>query len=374
MFDAQERTPEQARERVMSGEAWEAFCDHLKLARWVLERPGAPDDERSRAEGYRYLTRMLRAGLQTFMEHLDPAAPALQRTVHETVKMGADNPDNLYLNACISGAYRYRLFGTRGTVGYLGFGTQIGHYGKGLGMPPSGYLEACDMHVADDGTFEIVVSVDDPGPGVNWLPMVPESGTLIVRQTFGDRDAEEPADVHIERIDAPSQPAHASAVLIDEGLAQAARLVTGASALFAGWAEDFAEHTNRLPRFDPATSEQFGGDPNIAYYHSYWRLQPDEALVIDAMPPACDFWNFQVNNHWMESLDYRFHRIHVNSSTAVLRDDGSVRVVVAHRDPGVPNWLTTDGLTQGTMCWRWVRAASHPEPSCRVIPLADVTP
>ena len=77
----------------------------------------------------------------------------------------------------------------------------------------------------------------------------------------------------------------------------------------------------------------------------------------------------------MESLDYRYHRIHVNSRTAVLRSDGSFRLVVAHRDPGVPNWLETAGHEFGTMCFRWVRpepAGAAPEPRTRVVPVERV--
>ena len=116
----------------------------------------------------------------------------------------------------------------------------------------------------------------------------------------------------------------------------------------------------------------FRSDPNITYYHSHWALAPDEALVIDAVPPPCEHWNFQLNNYWMESLDYRYHTIHTNKHLASYRPDGSVRIVVAHDDPGVPNWISTVGHTSGTMSFRWIRAEATPEPSTRVVRLADV--
>ena len=362
--------PTAAHRRVMDGTSWSEFCRMLDLAGHVMMRPRSPNDPLDRAEGYRYLSRIARAALETFVEHSDPQAPVLTRVVHETAKMGSDNPDNHYMSAAVDGACRYVLRGTRGTVAFLSFATQAGHYGQGGGMPPVGQVEATELVPLPDGSLEVHVG-GAPRP-TNWLPLADGVGTLIVRQTFLDRDTEEPAALAIARADVGGGPSPLTPERLDAGLAQAGRLVAGAAALFAGWAEGFMAHTNALPRFDPATSTRFGGDPNIAYYHSYWRLAPDEALVVDTTPPACDHWNFQVNNHWMESLDYRYHRIHVNKHTARYAPDGSVRVVVAHEDPGVPNWLTTDGHHHGTMCWRWIRAAAHPQPEARVVPLASL--
>jgi hypothetical protein len=117
-----------------------------------------------------------------------------------------------------------------------------------------------------------------------------------------------------------------------------------------------------------------GGDPNIAYYHSYWKLGPEEALVIEVTPPACAYWNFQLNNHWMESLDYRYHQIALNHSQVRPEPDGSVRLVVAHEDPRVPNWIETAGHRRGTMCLRWVGARREPEPRTRLVKLRDIQP
>ena len=83
--------------------------------------------------------------------------------------------------------------------------------------------------------------------------------------------------------------------------------------------------------FDPDVSLAAGGDPNIVYYHSHWAVGEDEALLIEVMPPECEHWNFQLNNYWMESLDYRYHTIHTNKHLAHYEPDGSIRLVVAHR-------------------------------------------
>ena len=39
--------------------------------------------------------------------------------VKERVKMGADNPDNYYMNAQISGQFEYKIVGKRNSIDYL---------------------------------------------------------------------------------------------------------------------------------------------------------------------------------------------------------------------------------------------------------------
>jgi len=357
-------------QEIVDGTVWNQFCDTLKMAGNVVLGTNTPSDPMNRMEGFRYLSRITRAALQTFVEHNDPLAPVLQRVVHETAKMGADHPDNYYQNAAISGEHEYRIWGNRGTVHYLGFFTQKGNYGQGRGMPPTGYLEASTLEVAPDGSFEIILSTKEK-PG-NWLPMEKDTGTLIVRQTRLDRQNETIADLHIERLGGDGMPTPFDPLSCADGLTQSAALVAGAAMLFASWAEGFKKHTNKLPRFDQNVSNMAGGVPDIAYYHSYWKLAPDEALVIDAIPPECEHWNFQLNNYWMESLDYRYYQVHVNKHTAKYRPDGSVQVVVAAENKGFDNWIDTVGHEEGTMCWRWVRANAHPEPQTRVVKLSEL--
>ncbi len=361
-------------QRVVTGRSWEDFCDQLKAAGGALMYPGTPVDPFQQAEGLRYLARLTRAGLEAYVEYGDPAFPVLRRMVHETVKIGADNPDNHYLNAQISGEYEYRIIGKRNTVHYLGFFTQNGNYGTTGKLEPCGKLEHTELELEPDGSFEIILSKTPKGK--NWLKIEDDTSLVMVRQTFSDRFIEEPSELHIENLDGRKAPDPVTPVLIDEGLKAASLFVAGAPLLFAWWAKGFQNHTNQLPLFDPDVSNEAGGDPGIIYYHSHWKLAPDEALVIDVKPPACDSWNFQLDNYWMESLDYRYFHVCVNKATAVTNKDGSVTVVITHKDPGVPNWIETAGHNEGTMCWRWYRLDPGEKPvtpSCRVIRSGDMS-
>jgi hypothetical protein len=360
-----------AEQRIVDGSAWRDFCRALEDAGSAILRPGTPDDAFERAEGLRYLTRLLRAGLDSFVESSDPRYPRFFQLSNETIKIGNDNPDNVYHNANVSGAHEYRIVGQRGTVPYLSFGTKGGGYETDGTLAPTGQIDHETLELDRDGRFEIRVSVRRQAG--NWLPLQPHSTSIVVRQTFLDRAAETPATYTIECLN-PDAPDTLRPESIEPALQRTAAFMKGTANLFVDWMELFAKHPNQLPLNDQAMCQRVGGDANIVYHNSRWQLGSEEALVVELRPPVCATWNFQIGNYWMESLDYRYHRIHVNRHTAVVAPDGRVRIAVAHRDPGPgwPNWLDTCGHRQGAMLLRYVGAKETPPIDTRVVRFAEL--
>ncbi|MEM1113041.1 MAG: DUF1214 domain-containing protein, partial [Pseudomonadota bacterium] len=285
---------------------------------------------------------------------------------------GADNPDNRYESAPLNPAYDYRIVGTRGTVDYLGIGTVINRYAEGKSMETTGFLDSRDMDIGPDGSIEIIISQHEQ-PG-NWLPMSDATNQVNVRQTFQDRVNEVAAKLTIERIGADdARPTPFTPDKLVRGLNSATTFLRNTTGMFEGWAESFLPHENEMPHADQAYCQLIGGDPNIHYFHSAWALAEDEALVLEAATiPECQTWNFQLDNWWMESLDYVNHTIHVNKHTAHYEADGSVKVIIAHTDPGHPNWIETAGHNKGTMCWRWIGASEHPDVAARVVKASEL--
>ena len=126
---------------------------------------------------------------------------------------------------------------------------------------------------------------------------------------------------------------------------------------------------NRLGKPRP----QAGGAADILYGGGWWNLAEDEALVIECEAPRASYWSIQLYAFpWFESLDFANrvssltgHQIHVD-------DDGRFRVVVAPRDPGVQNWLDTEGRRDGLITYRWVFTQTSPAPSTRVVKRAEL--
>ncbi|MBS0577907.1 MAG: DUF1214 domain-containing protein [Proteobacteria bacterium] len=353
--------------RVISGATWEQFCDALKAAGKEILRPETPATELDRAEGWRYLTRLTRVALEMMLEFGDPDFPVLYQASNTTIKIGGDNPDNVYWNATIAGDREYRLRGTRGTVKYLSFATKANRYAIDGTLASTGELDSPDLKVNPDGTFEVLVSAKRQSG--NWLPMSPDSSMLLVRNTLIDRKTETPAIMTIERIGGPAKPPALTAARIERALLSSAAFVKGTAHTFADWVQGFQAHPNQLATIDQSMFFKAGGDPNIFYLHGYWSLKPDEALVIEVKPPQCEYWNFQLDNYWMESLDYRHVPVWVNSHTAKYNADGSATLTIARENRGFSNWLDTDAHTTGSMLLRWTRAKTHPVPKVSVVKL-----
>lgn len=364
-----EKTPEQ---RVIDGSAWSDFCDDLKRIGEQIQRPETPVNAADRAEGYRYLTHVLRSTFDIFIDHADPEFPVLYRVCDEVIKYGADNPDNYYQKCVLSGTKRYRISGHRGTVPYLSFLTQGTTYtAESQTQMPTGYLEGTALEVEEDGSFEIMLSVDEQ-PG-NWLPMKPETQALLIRQTHHDRKNEEIAQIEIECLDAPPVPRPIDPRAFEQGLRSATGFLGATAELFCDWSERFQAHSNALPLDDQELCQRVGGDPKIAYYNSHWALAEDEALAVDIEEiPECETWNFQLCNYWMESFDYRYQRIHLNKFTADYDEKGGVRIIVSDHDPGAPNWLSTCGHRTGTMTMRMVGADRVVDVETRVVKLTEL--
>jgi hypothetical protein len=335
---------------VVSGKTWAEFCDRLKAAgQWILDKD-CPTDPLDRAEGFRLLTRLTRGALEQFVEYDDALHPSLVRLCHETIKVIAENPDNIYLASRIDPRHEYRVWGKRGSVRWMSFNTHAGAFGAG-GRGTAAALDVNDLKLDADGGFELWVSTRRRAG--NWLRMDPDATVLIVRQTIADHATEVPAELHIERLGADAPAAPLDAARFHRALSTVGLYLDNIARMTVEWANASARAPNAF--VDAQTNEtRRYKDPSIAYHMAYWALEPDEALVVEATPPRCDYWMFVLHNHWLESLDYRYHRIHLNNHGARLEPDGGVRVVVAHRDPGLPNWLDTAGHRHGTIGVRWV--------------------
>jgi hypothetical protein len=71
-------------------------------------------------------------------------------------------------------------------------------------------------------------------------------------------------------------------------------------------------------------------------------------------------------------LDFTYHQTSLNGHQAVLDGDGKFRGVVAHSDPGVPNWLDTVGNASGVLIFRFYRFDREVTPTIRKVKMSEL--
>lgn len=349
-----------------AGRAWRELLELLRDAdQTFLEGPRAEMDALGVAEGYRHLTHLLGFALDLYLEG-DPERPAFTPLALPTRKILGDNVDSIYHFAPLCGDRGYRIRGRRGTEVYLSFCIYGGKPDGEWSQRVVANLSQRDLAVDAEGRFEIRLSPEARPP--HGIALAPDAVCVISRQYFTDRSAAQPAEFIIE----PLQPVAAPPPMGDDLLAPRLRAV----ATFIRETIQLTPLPGSLPPNllgppMPWNPESSGwGTPDNVYSLGLFRLEPDEALVIEGRSPRCTYWGAQVWNRYMQSLDYRYHRVSLNHSQVTLEPDGSFRIVVAQRDPGMPNWIETAGHREGVVFCRWLQADALPEqPSSRVMRL-----
>jgi len=341
--------------------SWDNFCDQLKQAGDLVFRDTTPVQDIDRAKGFRLLARNIALGLQFHMENNDPDFPELLHYFDPLRKQGGDNTDALYIGAPINGEHTYKIAGQRGSARYFAV-TVLEDGATPWGGAVVGSLIDSDIAVEDDGSFAIVLSPQEH-PG-NWIRTTPGSWRVTVRQFFADWESEQPMLARIDRLgELEHEPAFTPAQL-DQGLSDAAAWVRDSTHYWAIMLDKWQAQPNRFLSYrqldDNAIDATPGGEPLICY----WKVPKDEVLVVRVTPPQANYWAVEFGNYWWETMDYRYRLCSTNCHHAVLEDNGELILVVAHRDPGVPNWLDPSGHEEGYITVRWIGAAHYPAPDC----------
>jgi hypothetical protein len=354
-------------ERLSDGRSWDELCERIKSTGHAV-LAAAPDDPFERAEGLRYVARLARGFLKDLVADAQPAR--LVFVPGDWLKIGLDNPDYAYFGAKLEPGERHVLRGRMGDAARIGFGIYSGGLGTPAGLVCDGYLDSQDLSLDAEGRFEIPIGPDEvEGSG---LRTGPATNNFNARITLLHRATDRLPELELARLDSPSRPPPLDPAAFSNGLDRVGRVLEGTVSQFLAWTKAFERHRHEIREIDPKLSLAAQGDPKTRYFYSYWEIDEDEAFVIDLEPPPCEYWNLQIGNHWLESFDFMRFGTHVNSATAVADEAGRVRVVVARRDPGVPNWLDTAGHARGGLALRWVGAEWIPETRAQVVPIASL--
>ena len=361
------------RERLLDGRAWREFCRDLEAAgRHVLGFPlGGAESEELRAEGFRYLLGLVRSGLGQALELSDPDQPRWLRNPDSQAKWGAENPDNQYLWARIGPQAAYRIRGERGSAFDFLIEVKQGY----LQLGDDGVYASCtsqDLHVDADGRFDLLLAAERPSDWRgDFLPIHQDARYIAVRQYLVDWERETPARFEIARVGGEGvPPASLSAAAIADRIDAAGEWTLATARFWTEWVDRLRDAW-RPGEVAPAR-RYAGGAPDVYYGNSWYKLGADEALVFESELPDARYWQIELCDAWFRSLDYATRQTSLNHLQAQIAGDRRLRVVIAHRDPLVPNWLDTAGHAEGMLQYRWAWSRTNPAPTLRTVRFADL--
>ena len=359
-----------------SVQAWEAFCDQLKLAGAVLARESTPDDELTQAEGLRKLVRTIRMGFEASLEYGNTDFPEVYQVLTPTTLGEGETADAHYHQAMIDGSKTYRLHGQRGEAPYMELTVYAGKIGLDSSSAQIATMTEVDLQVEADGSYELMLS-PDPQPG-NWLRTTPETSVLFIRQYAHDWSQTRDASFNIEQVGATGDRPLLTVEEVSRALSRTATYVGRSAGTWAAIVDQRrAAAPNRFFVFELEKKDDDEEAPEMPSGHrfssGYFRLAQDEALLVSFKPAEVPYWGLDTTNYWFEALSYAERRSHHNNRTVRYEPDGSVRIVIAPKDPGVTNWIDTRGHLEGPMLFRWSRThLALPEIQAEVVKLANL--
>jgi hypothetical protein len=343
--------------------AWTHLLGRLERAAQVVHSDPASANTTDLASGMRHLLVLLAAGVDEALSFdPDPVLSVQRASTDDLITWGMECPDCLYTRAALRGGESYRLFGNRGTARYVGLQTM-----DGIASTANELVD--ELEVDADGNFEVILSTDEHDG--NWMKISGVSPTLTVRHFFYDWDNEVPSALRIERL-GDSVTRDTSPVSPD---AVVSRQLVALGDFVHDNLEFFLQFGGAPPVngfLPPIDRTAMGAAAENKPVIGRWKLDPDEALILEVEPPEGVYWSFSIGNPWWETIHYGRHQSSLNAHQATVDSDGRVRVVLCERDPGVANWLDTAGHSNGAMILRCVRTTTAPTPEARVVPFDDI--
>ncbi|MBW2268582.1 MAG: DUF1214 domain-containing protein [Deltaproteobacteria bacterium] len=330
------------------------------------------ESEREVVQGMRWILRNI-AETTDIAADANPLRPDFVRMDTTVRKIGGDNADGEYHVATIDGRHDYRITGNRGSVRYFSLNVNAGRGMTRRRM--AAFLNDRTIEFDEQGNFTLLLSQERPQADGQWVQIPEDASIVMLRQYVADRDREELVSISIGPLgEAPPLPDTRDTDVADAMTAMNYAFVTLASlhklVLPQAW--------ERPNEFFSTDSDSLGGSistPDNLYMIGSFEVARDQALIIEVQPPQTRYWNIALETHWHETVEHLYRPTSRTLEDVTAEADGKVRFVIAHRDPGVPNWLDPMGNERGFMTLRWLdaRDATVPTPVITRVPLAELS-
>lgn len=355
---------------------WTEFLDGVRdLPERILAKlpPEQRDDPQIRQEvGRLALSAVTAAGIDALAS--DPDHPTFIPQLNNYISVGQPNADTNYRAARITPGGIYRLRGIRGSMNQLRVAEAGPPASRAEGPPrPRPVHDINTLRTDQEGRFDVILSPSRPeGYTGDWWQSDGGTNMLLLRMVGSDWEHEKEPALSIERVDKPAPRPRPSAATLEAAL----RGIPASAGFIAPLlvdrpgklrAEGFV---NKLKAVDLT---QLGGLSGQFYFEGAYALKQDEALLIETpIPTECTYHSLILTNDIYETTDWYNNQSSLNGAQSSVDSDGTLRIVVSGKDPGVPNWLDTAGYDTGVIQGRWMECSSQPIPIVRKVTLSEL--
>jgi hypothetical protein len=360
-----------------------ALGEFIALLQEVDQRWSSPEWNLNSAEdivgSHRALMHIIEAALVGYFEQ-NPANPDFRRIVTPGRKLTGDNSDAIYFDAPLSPDHAYIIRGNMNGAVYFSMTIEEGVEDGRIAKKTAGVINDTEMEIDSNGEFTVYLGGE--AKEKSWLPLLPGASRVTTRHYF---EHQQPAALDplleprmsITCLTATAIPAPPDDASVAAGIRRVCNAVRSRTlempTLAGGEMPPFMSlNPNEFPQ--PQTPGNFG----LAAFDAHYSMAPffigaDEALVITGRWPDCRFGNVCLWNRFQQTLDYSSRSVSLNRNQTTLEEDGSFKMILAHEDPGLPNWLDTEGNLFGLVFWRFFLVEGDAEtPRATVVKLANI--
>lgn len=324
---------------------------YTEVAQTWLGRAKASDAMRERFDDAFAEVMFSAAMWSSNQDKLRPKVTCITRLAHPVgerqipgSRWGIDNPDSVYRVIPISGDERYEIHG------HVGAHRMTENYFTlwDANMGTVDVLNGRTMAVDSDGSFTITVDADPAGGRPNHVRTTAAAHEFYVRDVLLDWGRDDPNYFEVQRLGGPpSTPARTR----DEQ----AEATSAMMAYFANFTGKLSHGAYKMPanHFDLAWSaDTDGAMRNQFYVMGRLDLAPDEAFVVDVNDGGAEYFTVPLGNIWGTTLDIIDRTGSLNKAQSLANEDGTYTYVIAPEDPGVANWIDSDGLREAILTLR----------------------
>jgi len=301
------------------------------------------------------------------------------RTVHGTYTLAPkgidENPDSVYRVIPMDGVSTYLIRGRAPKDGATTVRPVVNDFSVlSDAWITAGNLSGSDLKLDADGRFTITVGPDPAAGQSNHIQTKPDANYMTIRDTLSDWAHQRPNKLTVERIAGPPDgPPLTHEQKLEKVLTKVKRY----------FAETVKGHGRILARpanvfVQPEIKATDGMLVTQAYSLGHFQLEKDQALVLTIHPGTAKYVTVPVSNLWGTTMDPVHHLSSRNLDQVKKNPDGSFTVVIAQTDPGLENWIDTEGLSEGMLFLRWAAIADsspgapRPAVESKVVSPADL--